>query len=228
MGINYYSHVCFSGKMGSGKTTASEYLVNTYKYTRLSFAGALKEIVNYLEKCGSPFLTTCYTAWNFGGLDVFTFFTFWQVLRETQLIPPEFPKPRRRLQFLGNSIRDRISKNFWVDIIQRKLRASQFDPKIKFVIDDARYPNEVQLLRAYNFLDVFIVCKDTTRLSRLKALYGITDINDSRLYAESEVALDDFVFTVRLSNDLITHHSVPVVADFLNTIDDVLYTYKLI
>lgn len=46
--------IAFGGNMGSGKDTCVDYLSSKYpEYTRLSFAGALYDILNYAqEKCG--------------------------------------------------------------------------------------------------------------------------------------------------------------------------------
>jgi dephospho-CoA kinase len=41
--VDTYPDVCFVGKMGAGKTTAAEYLVNKCGYTRISFAQSVRD-----------------------------------------------------------------------------------------------------------------------------------------------------------------------------------------
>jgi hypothetical protein len=47
--------IAFSGKMGSGKDTASDYLVEKYNGTKVSFASPIYDIMTYAQKiCGFP------------------------------------------------------------------------------------------------------------------------------------------------------------------------------
>ena len=45
--------IAFAGKMGSGKDTASDYMIEKYKGTKVSFASPIYDIMNFAQKtCG--------------------------------------------------------------------------------------------------------------------------------------------------------------------------------
>lgn len=58
------------------------------------------------------------------------------------------------------------------------------------VVDDVRFPNEVEGLRKRGFLIIRMICPEDVRLDRIARLYPQTKTND--LKHESETALDDY------------------------------------
>jgi hypothetical protein len=180
--------------MGSGKTYMSDFLIKEAGYTRMSFAGSLKQIEEYLSQY-SAYLTFIYLMRTFNDSVQIPFkywWTMYSILRETAKIPRETPKPRKRLQFLGNTVRDRISKSYWLDLAADEYRQVKArDPNLRVVFDDARYPNEIERLKFMGFTTIKLETTPDVRLNRLKKLYGITDQNDPRLWAESENCCDD-------------------------------------
>ena len=187
--------------MGSGKSTLAEYLITQHGYTKLSFAESLKEIVNVLNKTNSSFRALLFAIQRYY-INPLHWFKFFLILKEASTLVMEYPKARTRLQFVGNQVREKIDKNFWVNIaIKKMLKLKSIDPELRFVIDDCRYPNELNILKKHNFFDIRVWCSDETRLERLKRLYDISSMNDYRLYAESEVALDNYACSITISTD---------------------------
>ena len=202
--IHSFPNIFLAGKMGSGKTTICNYLIEQYGYTHLSFAKALKNIEKILQK-HSAFFTLLYVAFNYY-VPFLKYWTLYKLLRKTKNIPIEYPKARKRLQFLGNSIRDSIDSNFWVSIAIKEMRELQAHAILSgepmcFVFDDARYLNEIEILKQNGFIDVLLECSDFTRMRRLGKLYGITDRNDPRLFAPSETEMEKAKFTYTVIND---------------------------
>ncbi|MGB9810826.1 MAG: hypothetical protein ACPLSN_03675 [Dictyoglomus turgidum] len=109
-----------TGYSGVGKSTTAEYLVRNYGFTRIAFADSLKKMLVKAE-----------------------------ILRPVDIIK----KPthaRWLLQRIGTDlVRNQIDKDFWV----KKTLASigeLIQAGVKFiVIDDVRFPNEVELVRLF-------------------------------------------------------------------------------
>ena len=106
------------GKAGAGKTTIADYLIKKYGFKRYSFATPLKEM---LIKAGMCSYEEVY-------------------VQKTK-------KSRWLLQKVGTDIfRNQVDPDFWVKkmipVLQNALASGE-----KVVIDDIRFPNEVQLIK---------------------------------------------------------------------------------
>lgn len=107
-----------SGKMGTGKTSAAEVL-EEYEYVRKSFATPLKWIA--------------------------TRYFFWDGEKDE--------KGRRLLQRLGTDVGREFDKDVWVkhmehDLNQLSKVAENIGKELKVVIDDCRFPNELEFIRS--------------------------------------------------------------------------------
>lgn len=71
---------------------------------------------------------------------------------------------RDRLQRLGVGVRE-IDPDTWVDLLTARVEAR---PSVRFVVDDCRFPNEYQELRALGFRFVRVEAYATDRLLRLQ------------------------------------------------------------
>lgn len=198
-----YPNICFAGKMGSGKTTLSNYLIKKYGYTRLSFAESLKNIVNVLNITHSPFITLLYVIFKYP-LPIKYYTSFYEILRTTLKLPSD-SKNRMKLQYAGHKVRELIDENFWVNIVLKKMLSNKH---LHYVIDDVRYPNELDLLKQYGFLDIKIECPDDIRLERLRKLYGIESLSDERLHADSEKYIDSMICSYKLTNVGYPYHQL--------------------
>ena len=210
--------ISLTGKMGSGKTTVCNYLIENYGYKQLSFAGALKDIVNQLDTTPKLYDVLRYVNRVYS-LPAEYGNTFFMLLEQTLSFPREIPKPRLRLQFLGTAVRNKIDKNFWVTLALVTFRdIREKTPDVPIVFDDARFPNEIDILKSKGFVDIILSCTDDTRIKRLEKLYNITDKADSRLFAESETAMDNYKYTHTLINDSAINGNDIVVFDELKKI----------
>lgn len=134
--MNRIKIVAFTGRAGSGKTTAAQHLVDAYGATRISFAEPLRRIAK----------------------DVFEF-TDEQLRTSTgkEAVDRRYGfSPRESLIRLGRSARENISPDVWVGAAFNSIlrRGSGL-----YVIDDLRYPNEaLRLAESGGFL-IKMVCE---------------------------------------------------------------------
>lgn len=179
--------VAFIGTMMSGKTTAADYLVDTYGFTRLAFADPVKYIAADLLNHMIDVLGT-YT----GNRDSSYDWTYNQIQKRKGE-----PQVRKLLQLVGTELGRELlgHENVWVDILVD--RANTYD---SVVVDDCRFPNELEALRESGFHIVRITRPEKDRIHMVHDRYGDgannilihpseTSLNhyepDSNLYAES-------------------------------------------
>ena len=116
--------VALSGAAGSGKTTAADYLIDHYGYTRIKFAGPLKDMLRAI------------------GL------THSQIEGRYKESPSYIlcgRTPRYVMQTLGTEWgRDLIGADIWVNIWQQRVTAlAAENPAARIVVDDMRFANEL-------------------------------------------------------------------------------------
>ncbi|THK38087.1 deoxynucleotide monophosphate kinase [Ensifer sp. MPMI2T] len=119
---NYPRLVALTGAAGSGKSTATRFLVERHGYTLVKFAGPLKDM------CRAVGLSEDEIE---GGAKE----------KPTMLLCGK--SPRQFMQHLGTEFgRNLIGEYFWVNIWAQ--RAAQHG---RVVVDDCRFPNEAQAVR---------------------------------------------------------------------------------
>lgn len=157
--------ICFAGKMRAGKDTAAEFLMKTYGGTLYKFADPLYEMQEAI--------------YNIAGLPH---------TRNT--------KDRTLLQLLGTDWgRKTINPDIWMNIMDRRLTdQSRIHDAMKehsifrdynednIFITDARFPNEIELLKKHGFKVYYVSATEEVRISR-----GATNLTHA-----SEVALDNY------------------------------------
>jgi hypothetical protein len=138
--------VAFCGSAHSGKTTASNILVHTHGFAKISFADALKDAV-------APIF-----GWDRKRLAAET-----PEDRAWREVPDPFwsnvfgksVTPRWVLQNVGTELfRTRLHPDIWTRALQRTVLNN---PDIHYTIDDCRFPNEFALLREMGAAMVWIV-----------------------------------------------------------------------
>jgi hypothetical protein len=114
-----------SGKAGSGKSTAADYLTERYGYVQFAFAGALKEIVQ--------------TAFRF---------TAEQMTSGKEVIDPRVGKsPRWCLQHFGSAFRE-VWPEVWIyNLRQEILDFLAINGQHPIVVTDVRFRDEAEALR---------------------------------------------------------------------------------
>lgn len=169
------------GKQRAGKDTLAEYLQKKHGGQILKFADPLYEIQ--------------------------------QAIYEIVELPIHNSKDRLLLQWIGTEWgRKTINPNIWVNIMDRRLTKilskeeilsqhslfMDYQP-LNLYITDARFPNEIELLRKHDFKIIKVETCEQLRINR-----GATN-----LYHESETALDgynDYDAIIDNTNDLETFY----------------------
>jgi dephospho-CoA kinase len=157
--------ICYTGKQRAGKDTAAEFLIKTYGGTIYKFADPLYEMMHSIyEIAGLPH-----------GYNT---------------------KDRTLLQFLGTDWgRKTIDPNIWINIMDKRLMSqSSIHDMMKeysifndynednIFVTDARFPNEIELLKRHGFKICRIDATEENRISR-----GATNLTHA-----SETALDNY------------------------------------
>jgi hypothetical protein len=129
------------GFQSSGKDTIANLLINEYGFKKLSFAGALKDVLSVIfgwsrEKLEG--VTKEDREWR-EQIDL-----WWsKTLNMPQL------SPRYALQYFGTELfRNHWHQDIWVKVVENKLM-NMIKEKEKVIITDCRFENEINLIRVY-------------------------------------------------------------------------------
>lgn len=143
----------FGYKLGVGKTTCANFLK---EYTKLSFASGVKEeTAEFLTHLGVPFRPENLYGSQKDKEEVF----FVDIPRWCHMTPVELFTPakellghskpdyvsltyRQLLQLWGTEYRRKQDPDYWVKRLEKKLRGLE-----RVVIDDVRFPNEVEMVQ---------------------------------------------------------------------------------
>ena len=167
-----------NGLIESGKSTVSDYLVANYGYTKMSFATALKEsAMKLFDLTPDQVFTTSGKA----SID-----EFWKIT------------PREILQKYGTeSMRDVFGQDFWVRVLDKKIRAMSPDSKI--VIDDVRFLTEAELIKSYGGEIYHVYRKPVPKVN--KYIKFLNDINPwGKKVHRSELPLPDHIIDYTFHN----------------------------
>ena len=138
---DYVGGVAFIGQPGSGKSSISEELRKILKWDRLSFAAQLRNEVAYALNLRD----------GRSGL------TAWADHMDQMADPAAKDKYRPLLQAYG-SFRRAEDPDYWVN-----KALADMEEGVRYVIDDCRYRNEYEALRARGFKFVHLMPGPTTR-----------------------------------------------------------------
>lgn len=137
----------FTGRAGSGKTTGADWALHNHKNClKMSFASPLKAAARELIKSTMPKAHPITPAEYLTNRD----------FKETPIPFLANITPRRLMQTLGTEWgRNTIHPDFWVIILAQKVERllghsyRQGTIKLQAVIDDVRFENEAEMIRAY-------------------------------------------------------------------------------
>ncbi|MEV4606233.1 AAA family ATPase [Neorhizobium sp. LMR1-1-1.1] len=118
--------VAFTGQAGSGKSTATRYLVEKHGYTRVKFAGPLKDMMRVIGLSEEQIEGEMKEA-------------------GATLLCGE--SPRHAMQTLGTEWgRKCIGADFWINLWRERV-ARAWASGGRVVVDDCRFPNEAAAIR---------------------------------------------------------------------------------
>lgn len=153
--------VAFTGKMGSGKDTACDYLVEQYGFTKLAFADPLVKMARAID----PIIDEYGTRLS----DVFDELGYNAAKRQ-------YPELRKFLQLLGTeAVRNVLGENTWCDYTFNIIENS---PASRFAISGTRFLNEAAYVHAHSG---FIVRVDRTDSSSTDQHISETELDEIEL-----------------------------------------------
>lgn len=138
------------GFAGSGKGTVGDILVDTYDFTKIAFADALKDATSAIFGWPRHLLE--------GDSDASREFRekkdeFWSDHFEYDVTP------RKMLQLMGTEAgRNVFHTDLWTHTVERKIRYKhEYEFEDNFVLTDVRYPNEFAAIRKWGGVVVRVV-----------------------------------------------------------------------
>jgi len=135
--MKFITIIGLCGKAGSGKSTVAQYLQENYGFERIAFADSLKEM---LLKSGIVFPSD---------------------------LAKKTPYARFLLQRIGTDImRKQVDSDFWVNKTLIRIGELISKGKKKIVIEDVRFPNEVELIKLYNGKIIKIIRNHNNTLNK--------------------------------------------------------------
>lgn len=107
---------------------------------------------------------------------------------------------RDKLQKLGVAVRE-ILPDSWINLLIEDIqRFRRIEPRTRIVVDDVRFPNEVQALLLEGFVFIRVHAHRNTRVMRLRSNGKLQD--EAQLEHQSETAIDDFRGDYDVYNDV--------------------------
>lgn len=155
--------ISFSGKKGSGKNFCADILVKEHGFIQMSFAEPLKNIVSIITNTPLEVLED-------------------RTLKE-ELDPLTLVSRRKIMQWVGTELfrgtfselvekESGVKLSLWVELAKNKiLSVLEKDPNTKIVFTDARFEDELLILKSLGFTLIYLeregVCTSDTHASEL-------------------------------------------------------------
>lgn len=226
-------NIAIAGKIRSAKTFCSDLLVKNHNYSKLSFATPLKKMLKLAREewwwelhdmiYNGPIPVSVGTGrYGFASEAVKSIVHYWaDHWGDKDFISG---KGRDFLQFLGTDYFRKQWPDYWVQWFAdtlNKLPAYQMIPGTglvpistpPFVVDDVRFPNELEMLKRHGFLTLRCDIDDADRLARVKP----EDL--PFVWHPSECALDECsdMFDGVIDTSVAIEDQYAVLVDAINT-----------
>ena len=184
-------NLAFCGYIGSGKSTAAEYLVKSYGYKRVAFADALKvRVYDYLLGVSNY--------WSEEDSKIRVFLYKHSITEEDLPSPPELEEDeekiewvnankkwlRKSLQLLGTEFYRSKDPDHWITKLSEKLNKQPYMEEYPpLVLDDLRFRNEAEWLQSRGFKIIWVVREGLSQVNHpSEALSWIPDIKPTMIY----------------------------------------------
>ena len=183
-------NVAIVGKMGAGKSSLANFLVDVHKYTRVANAGALKALAQMaygpIDKGQTYGVVSKGLAISLTGSNLGPY--------KDNFIEREV-SGREILQGLGQVVKE-FDRDFWLKAMVRDME-TKTPP---FVCDDTRFPFEADFLRENGWIIVKLYVPKEVRAARYESLYGRPPTQEE-LSHPSEIEVDDIQEDLGLSGE---------------------------
>ena len=174
-----------TGKAGSGKDTVANYFIDSKNYIKLTFGGAVKDIVQII------------TGWSRDMIEGQTVES--RELRETVVHQNYNMNCRQLMQFVGTDLfRNNLDQNVWINIVNDKVKKLILDinsgtqtlKHVKgIIISDVRFDNEAQFIKSIGGTIVKINRNVAIESSNHQSERGISIATDYVI--ENNTTIDD-------------------------------------
>lgn len=216
--------IAFTGKLGSGKSTAAKIINDTYGGVKISFARALKlEVYDVLSTGNTPGAQS--VTWKDPVND-----TLFEGNPIPRLVMPSDNEKvawidqnkkalRPLLQYYGTEYRRAQNKNYWIDQCVLLIEKAIHDGECVITVDDLRFRNEAEALADVGFHITKVSTGDSERVTRVASRDGVA-VNASDSHA-SEIEQDGMAAHYYINNSMEVHmmqsQLMYIVHDILNT-----------
>jgi dephospho-CoA kinase len=160
--MNQNQRVALTGKMHSGKTTISDVMVEELGFTRLAFADPVKDIS---VKATNAILYEIHRMLGSGYP--------WDLMTRERMDASK-QMHRLLLQHVGAYGRNSIDEDVWVRIMETQNFPTMVTPPKRIVVDDLRYLNEADYLKAKDFKIYRVQRDEKERVKSIEAAYEQT------------------------------------------------------
>lgn len=175
-------NVAIVGKMGAGKSSLANHLVDVHKYTRVANAGALKALA----------------AMAYGPIDKSETYrvTIPCSVHSGDSHEEREISGRQVLQGIGQIVKE-FDRDFWLKAMMRDIDTKGNGP---FVCDDTRFPFEAEFLKERGWIIVKLYVPKDVRAERYRSLYGRVP-TEAELNHPSETEVDDIEEDIGFSGE---------------------------
>ena len=194
--------IAIGGRIGSGKSVLAS-ICQKAEYEKLYFALPLKQLVANLihvnlEEINS--LKNVEKQYKFSDMDYMFLSKETRIPYETirkEMLPIEFKTVRQLLQFIGTDLIRKYNTNWHVNKIKHMI-----DKTKNYVIDDVRFPNELELIKQLGGDAWFIVRPIINNVSNHESETSLTwhDFGNKIIINDSSLSLFKFRWETFLSH----------------------------
>lgn len=139
------------GKMHSGKGAVAEWLAAAHGFRQLAFADPVKDAS----------VAAINAALNCIGQDQWMTRAILDRDKAALRLMPQFIGTDLGRQYLGDP-------DIWINLLLARVTDPRVSPEHSIVVDDCRFPNEAEALRAAGFLIIMVVRDEATRIESIE------------------------------------------------------------
>lgn len=171
-------NVAIVGKMGAGKSSLANFLVDVHQYTRVANAGALKALAQMA----------------YGPIDKSETYRITTTLPFGETVQHEL-SGREVLQGIGQTLKE-FDRDIWLKAMVRSMETMQGP----FVCDDTRFPFEAGFLKGKGWIIAKLQVPEEIRMNRYQHLYGRIP-TEQELNHASETEVDNIQEDILLDGE---------------------------